>query len=206
MHGKRQEARILATLAIEPQTCKQLVESLHLAHANVTKYIARLKLEPARIHISGYHQTTSRAAAVYSAGPGKDKPFVRKSDQRRQSGFETKLAAAYALLAKPMTGQMLQGKLFRSKSAVQNYVRSLRDDKLIHISGWKMVDGQVPIPLYSQGDKPDAPRPRKPKRCQWQKELANPDVHAYRKAKKRARYAIEKARSKPQNIFSALGL
>jgi len=55
-----------------------------------------------------------------------------------------------ALLAKPMTGQMLQDKLFRSKSAVQIYVRSLRDKKLIHISGWKVVDGQVPIPIYLQ--------------------------------------------------------
>lgn len=47
-----------------------------------------------------------------------------------------------------------------STLACGGYIRTLRARGLIHVSGWRKVNGRFSTPLYSVGDKPDVERPR----------------------------------------------
>lgn len=116
-----------------------------------------------------------------------------------------------ALAEKRMTRAEMQHELFASKTKVLNYVRYLHGDsgqpKRIYVCGYEQKSTGGRNPRYSVGNRPDAKPPRQRTEAdRFAAIKADPERHARRKAKLRAKAASKRSLSKPHGPFAALGL
>jgi hypothetical protein len=119
------------------------------------------------------------------------KAVIKYGDMRQQ-----------ILNALPATRPALQEKLGINRSTAQSWLKRLREEGAIHISGWKRpkVSGSF-LPVHAVGFGRDA-------RCQLKRKTSADYADRYREQKRqyeRTRYYEAKAKKKPQTWFSALG-
>lgn len=209
--GYRQEERILAAIADEAKTTRQLAAELHISRASVAVYLRRLTISPIKhVHIERYEMlTTGRPTPFYRGGTKPDAVFqaiyVRKDKQpdRRTA----RIMQILELLIAPKAAADLAPLMTITISGTRRYLQELRADKRIYIKSWRHPGKRGDwAPVYMIGNKPDAPKPKETRAERHAKDKADADKYERILAKRRAASRVKTATSKPSNWLSALGL
>lgn len=198
--GERQEARILAAIAGNDMTMRQLAERLSLSVDTVIIYINRLRAAPKRVYACGFSPNGyAKPSQIFALG---DLPCVV---------FGQGIGERHRVLLKhwlktPRTGAELELLMGLSRVSVMNYLADLRDAKpvrLVYIKEHRQVSGQgAQRPVYALGNKPDAVARRKTSAEVWASMDA--EQREFKRRQQRTYEAVCRARKKPQNPFSAL--
>lgn len=208
--GERQKGRILAAIAAEPKTVRQLAEAVHLTMSAVLLHTkAMMRETPRRLHIAGYvPNSEGRPAPLYGPGDIPDASYERKRKDKVPDRLEARRAKLIELLrAAPRTAAQLGQLMHLSDSRVRIYIRELREEGGAYIKDWAPPPGRGDLsPVYALGNRPDKVKPRQTRADTYQKEISDPDKHARLLAKQRARYTVKKHTKRPQGVFAALGL
>lgn len=164
--AERQIARILAAIEKEPLTGLQLSARLYLSQTSVDRFMRRLLAEkPRRLHVCGYCEKMLKTPArIFKAGPGKDAVYVLKKKRPRTepTKAEAHRARILALLVLPQTVVQLSERLGICRSRTTVYLKQLRADKKVHITGSIPPAGTgIPAPVYALGNLPDKPISRR---------------------------------------------
>lgn len=208
--GERQRGRISWALRPAPLTAQQLADQLHLSRDAVLLHLRRmLDAEPRQVHVGGYLPAPrqGKAAPLYAAGPGVDVEYPRYRKPKAADRVEGRLAAMVALLAEPRTSGQLAELMHLSSSRVLFYLSELKAAGRIHIKAWASPPGRGDLsPVYALGKRKDKAKPRQSRAERYKLEISDPERHEDMLARRRTRYSLIKAKSRPNGVFGALGL
>lgn len=209
---ERQEQKILAFIAEQPLTAKQLAEKLHITRDGVNIHLKRMKEEvPRRLYIADYEYSVvgGKPGPLYAAGDKEDAVYVKsrapKCDRKNQTA-KIRQQIIDRLTYCPMTIQALALMLNLSHTWTRNYTDQLRAEKKIYVLRWERNPGTHPSPVLALGDAKDAKIKKRTPRQQYREAMRDPDKKKLYKDRSKIRYLIESKRKKPNTIFGALGL
>lgn len=210
-HGLAQERRIVDALRRAPQTEFQLAEMLGITRNATTIYMSRMRKQK-RIRIVDYIKSTSgRPLPIFGVGSAPDLEYVPlrpRNKAKQPDRVEAMRKAILLLLRAPHTAAEMAEKLHRSQSVINTYVRDLREEKQVRISGWKQTGSRNGwAPVYRLGKAKDRPRPP-PETAKERhlRERQDPERYERELAQRRRRHKIRTLRAKPQGVFAALGV
>lgn len=208
--GERQRGRIAWALRSAPLTAQQLADQLHLSRDAVLLHLRRmLDAEPRQVHVDGYLPAPrqGKAAPLYGAGPGVDAEYPRYRKPKAEDRVEARIATMVELLAEPRTSGQLGELMHLSASRVCVYLAGLRAEGRIYIKAWASPPGRGDLsPVYALGKRKDKAKPRQSRAERYKLEIADPERHEDMLARRRTRYSLIKAKSRPNGVFGALGL
>lgn len=164
--SERQLGRILAFIAHEAKTIKQIAAGLHMGETTARSLIHVLLAEsPRRMRIEGWTGATCQAAQ-YRAGTKRDAVFVHAKRRRKPHPItvegERKRALILQLLAMPQTCAQLAQKLGIGTEQTLNHLRKLRKAGKVYRSAWILPERTgSQTPVYALGNLPDKERKRR---------------------------------------------
>lgn len=209
-YGLLQERKIIDALRRKPMNRNEISEFLGISLHGTDVYMHRLR-ESNRIRVIDYERRFGiRPRAIYTAGSGKSLEYVtsrvRKptKEDRVQKNRETILE----ILATPQTAAEICEHIFVTHSRARKYIKNLRDEKLIHVSGWRQTGSRGGwAPLYKAGAKKDKARPRALTPAEHHaKARSNPAKRERQQEMRRMRDQVKKMKAKKTSPFALLGL
>jgi predicted ArsR family transcriptional regulator len=206
--GERQIARILAAVANEPMTARELAAHVNLHVSSVLIYTQRLMAEPRQLRVAAYAPCSrGKPAPMYGPGDAPDVDYIGTRKPRVGERLEKQRARVLAAMASPCTAEQLGVKLSLTVSRARVYIRELRKAKQAYIQSWASPPARGDLaPVYALGSKADKPKPRQSRALRYKLEKADQDRHDRNLAKRRARYDVAKAVARPNTWLSALGV
>ncbi|HWV64103.1 MAG TPA: winged helix-turn-helix domain-containing protein [Oxalicibacterium sp.] len=207
--GEKQRRRILEQLKAGPMSAQELADTIYLSRAAVLLHIQVLRAAKL-VRIADHRtQCRSREIRLYGLGDAPDAEYVKVKrrgvgvleQQRRQM----RQAIIDQLKISRATSTELAVLLKVSEPTMRKYLPMMHAEKLVYRAGWVAREGGgEPVAVWGHGNFRDQPVPKvihprgTPRLPEEQLEM----LRKSREAKEIVRMAI----SKPQNIFSALGL
>lgn len=218
--GEAKSRRIIDALRNNPMTTRQIAEALDISESGAALQLRKLRDNPRRVHISGYYLspgTQGQPAPIYSVGNRPHAEYTRINiPGRKTTSAERRQQIIDLLTERPRTMAELSEAIHIVREAVGRHMRMLRKpgSKQVYIRRWQHPSkiaapgvGGDWAPVYAAGDKPDKKKPRAETPSERHQRLSKDDAYkAERRKKRRAHYAIEKTRKKPNSIFAALGI
>lgn len=209
--GERQIKRICEFLERGPANKITIAESCFMAGSTAMGYIKRLRAEN-RVFICGHTANGSgRPAPIYQLGEGVDKVFCRVKRKHQGKGtrpsMDERSKEALKILRSAKTSAELGILMKIAQSRANRYIRDLRAQGKVFIMGYRQPpNGGDQSPVYMAGKQPDAVKRRITRAERYAATMANPVKAERELMKRKTRLVVEKAKRKPQSIFSALGL
>lgn len=208
--GERQKHRILALVAAQPMSARELADAVHLTLTGVLIHTKQMMREtPRRLRIAAYRPTAAgKPTPLYGAGSEPDAIYERKRKDKQPDRVEARMAQLVQVLEDgPGTAEQLGMRMNLSTARAREYVRRLRAMGWAHISDWVAPVGRGDLaPCYALGAKKDKPKPRQTRADRYRKERQDPEKYEHILAQRRHLHQRAKLRQKPNGIFGALGI
>lgn len=209
-HTLVQERRIIDALRRNRMIEVEISAMLGITRNATTMYITRMRKQK-RIRVAGWvPNPKGRPAPIFALGGDPDAVHVPQKVRkpRQPDRKETNKARVLALLEKPYATSDIGPLVHLSASAVRVYLRELRQEKKIRISGWKHYGARNGLaPIYRQGDRKDAAKPaRRTHSEQHRIARQDPDRLARERLMRQQRDKLKKLKSAPASWASALGV
>jgi predicted ArsR family transcriptional regulator len=204
-------AGVLDLLKSAPMTNADLAHRLAVSTSTVHNTVKRLMAAPRQIHVCGWRRTGGRAFRLFGLGDEPDVPFepLRAVPKRKVDMREVSCKALIDALAQPQSIDELTEALRCSQAYVRKYLTILRAEtpRRIYVKEWRRPNGRGSLTqVFAAGSQLDAPRPRMTTAERFQEIKANPEKHERLNKLRRLAALRRRTRTKPQNVFSALGL
>ena len=208
--GDRQKQKILAQVATQPMSARDLAAKVHLTVSAVLLHTKQMMSEtPRRLRIAGYDATgRGKPAPLYGPGDAPDAAYEAKRKPKQPDRVEARMGKLVETLEQgSYTADQLGILLCLSASRVRKYIRNLRDMRWAYISDWLAPEGRGDLaPVYALGMKADKPKPRQTRADRYRKERADPEKYSRILAQRRHLYQRAQLKQRPNTIFGALGL
>lgn len=208
--GDRQKQKILAQVATQPMSARDLAAKVHLTVSAVLLHTKQMMSEtPRRLRIAEYDATgRGKPAPLYGPGDAPDVAYEAKRKPKQPDRVEARMGKLVETLEQgSYTADQLGILLCLSASRVRKYIRNLRDMRWAYISDWLAPEGRGDLaPVYALGMKADKPKPRQTRADRYRKERADPEKYSRILAQRRHLHQRAKLKQKPNTIFGALGL
>lgn len=147
--SERQQARILAALAVAPTSSFELANDLHMSRSSVHKHLMELQAEPnRRVRVVGFEVAVpGRPRGIYGLGKGRD---ITIAEAQRKRVLQA--------ITEPISALDLISKLGMLPSSAYRYIGQLMDRNKIHVVRWGWSD-RTPFAFYEAGSGESVPRP-----------------------------------------------
>lgn len=147
--SERQQARILAALAVAPATSLELADTLHMSRSATNKHLLALQAQPnRRVRIVGFDVVVpGRARGIYGLGAGRDITITEVQRKR-----------VLKAMAEPISALDLIAKLCIMPTSAYRYIGELMDKERIHVVNWGWSN-RTPFAIYEAGPGENMPRP-----------------------------------------------
>jgi hypothetical protein len=146
---ERQEARILAALAIAPASSFELADALHMSLSCTHKHLIALQAKPnRRVHVVDFEVVVpGRPRGIYSLGKGRDVTIAEVQRKR-----------VLAAITEPIGALELIERLGMMPGSAYRYIGQLLGKNKIHVVRWDWSD-RTPFAIYEKGPGENVPRP-----------------------------------------------
>jgi hypothetical protein len=147
--SERQQARILAALAVAPATSLELADTLHMSRSATNKHLIALQAKPnRRVRVVDFEVVVpGRARGIYGLGAGRDIAIAEVQRKR-----------VLKAMAEPISALDLIAKLGIMPTSAYRYIGQLMDKKKIHVVRWDWSN-RTPFAVYEAGPGENVPRP-----------------------------------------------
>lgn len=154
--SERQQARILAALAVAPATSLELADTLHMSRSATNKHLLALQAKPnRRVRVIDFEVVVpGRARGIYGLGAGRDVSIAEVQRKR-----------VLKAMSEPISAHELIEKLRIMPTSAYRYIGQLMDKEKIHVVRWNWSN-RTPFAIYEAGPGESVPRPKsKPARA-----------------------------------------
>lgn len=213
-HGLLQERRIIDALRREPLDDGTLAKRFGVTRSNIAIYIKRMR-DQKRIRVVGFMRPPEarqncRPRPLFGLGSAPDVEYVptRVNKPRQPDRGTTRRTLILAVLAESHTLAELCEKVNLSASPAREYVRQLREEKLVRICGWTQTGARNGwAPRYRIGSARDRAQPKAMTVEQInQRRRENTEQREVEKLRRQQREQLAKITRRPNGIFGALGV
>jgi hypothetical protein len=146
--SERQQARILAALAIAPASSFELADALHMSRSCAHKHLMKLQAKPTRrVPVVEFEVIVpGRPRGIYGLGVGRDATIAEAQRKRMLKA-----------ITEPISALDLIAKLGMLPSSAYRYIAQLMDKEKIHVVRWDWSD-RTPFAIYEAGPGENVPR------------------------------------------------
>lgn len=147
--AERQQARILAALAIAPASTLELVDLLHMSSSCVHKHLMELQAKPnRRVRVVDFEVVVpGRPRGIYGLGKGRDTTITDVQCKR-----------ILAAIGEEISALELIENLNMLPTSAYRYIRQLLARNKIHIVRWDWSN-RTSFAVYAEGPGDNLPRP-----------------------------------------------
>lgn len=211
--NERQVKRITAALTESPMTRNQLAAKLYLSGYSIIYYMRQMRRD-GLVYIAGHfhHAKKGQPAPIYALGNLPDAVYdpasrVKPDTKPGRPAAAIRQAEALQHLKAAHSSEQLGKRMFVSQARARFYIGKLKAEGKVYILRWDAPPARGDqIPVYMAGKRKDAVKVQQTRAERYKLEMANPEKAERIITKKRAAYACQKASSKKQSIFAALGI
>lgn len=220
-HSKQQgelaKQRILEALTGKRLRVVEIVQATGICRSGIAKHLLALHAEPKQIFICGFDpKTKGRPAPIWTAGNQPDVEFVPNTrPTRKTTAAERRDQVLAELKRKPRCARELADDIHVVTGTVVRYITALRrpENRQLFIIRWnhpskvcKTGEGGDWAPVYAVGTREDVPKPTETPSERHHRLMKDDAYREQRRSARRVYYQLEKARKRPNNWASALGL